>query len=203
MRNCGTFAGVNLQSMGSIFLIGYMGSGKTSVGKRLARKLGLQFIDMDCFIENRYRKTVSQLFAEKGEDEFREIERNVLTEISGFENVVVATGGGLPCFYDNMDRMNASGLTVYLKVSEKELAERLNANKRNRPLIKDKNKEEIQRFIAETLARREFFYNQASVIFETERLSTRSDVADTTAHLILRMEKWTGRDGARPQYVKN
>ena len=152
------------------FLIGYMGSGKTTVGKQLARKLNLQFIDMDLFIENRYHKSISVIFEEKGEDGFREIERKALHEIIDFENVVISTGGGLPCFFDNMEVMNQVGTTIYLKVSVEELTERLRTGKQQRPLIKDKTQEEVKDYITENLAKREEFYNRATFIFETDDL---------------------------------
>jgi len=151
-----------------IFLIGYMGSGKTTVGKQLAKELDLPFIDMDVFIENRYHKSISAIFEEKGEAGFREIERKALFEIIEFENVVISTGGGLPCFFDNMDVMNQAGTTIYLKVSVKELAKRLKNGKQKRPLIKDKSQEEIKDFITENLEKREKFYNKATFIFETD-----------------------------------
>lgn len=152
------------------FLVGYMGSGKTTVGKQLAGKLNLQFMDMDMFIENRYRKSVSAIFEEKGEAAFREIERKVLRELLDFENVVISTGGGTPCFFDNMDLMNQSGITVYLKVSVDELAERLKNSKQKRPLIKDKDSEEMKDYIAANLEKREQFYNRAAFIFESNDL---------------------------------
>ena len=158
-----------------IFLIGYMGSGKTTVGKQLAKKLNLQFIDMDLFIENRYRKSISAIFEEKGEAGFREIERKALHEITDFENVVISTGGGLPCFFDNIDVMNQAGTTIYLKVSVDELAERLKNTKQKRPLIKDKNPEEMKDFITENLTKREGFYNQATVIFDSDYLFSNED----------------------------
>ncbi|MDR1610443.1 MAG: shikimate kinase [Candidatus Symbiothrix sp.] len=154
------------------FLIGYMGSGKTTVGKHLAKKLNLQFIDMDLFIENRYHKNISDIFKEKGESAFREIERKALLEIIDFENVVISTGGGLPCFFDNIDMMNQSGITIYLKVSIEELEKRLRTGKQKRPLIKDKNQGEIKDFIAANLAKREEFYNKATFIFESDDLSS-------------------------------
>jgi len=152
------------------FLIGYMGSGKTTVGKQLAKKLNLQFVDMDLFIENRYHKSISAIFEEKGEDGFREIERKALHEIIDFENIVISTGGGLPCFFDNMDVMNQAGTTIYLKVSVEELMNRLRNGKQKRPLIKDKNSEEIKDFIAVNLEKREEFYNQATFILESDDL---------------------------------
>ena len=174
-----------MRIMERFFLVGYMGSGKTTIGKLLAKELNLHFTDMDLFIENRYRKTISRLFAEKGESGFREIERTALEEVSEFENSVISTGGGLPCFYDNMELMNASGITIYLKVPEEVLAERLDAMKHNRPLIKDKNKEEIQAFIAESLEKRQSFYHQAHLTFDAEQLRTRSDVKQIVTNLIL------------------
>jgi len=147
-----------------------MGSGKTTVGKQLAKKLNLQFIDMDLFIENRHHKRISAIFEEKGEAGFREIERKTLHEIIDFENVVISTGGGLPCFFDNMEVMNQAGTTIYLKVSVEELANRLRTGKQQRPLIKDKNQEEIKNFITVNLEEREKFYNQATFIFETDAL---------------------------------
>ncbi|MDR0768309.1 MAG: shikimate kinase [Dysgonamonadaceae bacterium] len=167
-----------------IFLIGYMGSGKTTVGKQLAKKLNLQFIDMDLFIENRYRKRISDIFEEKGEATFRELERKILLEIKDFENVVISTGGGLPCFFDNMDIMNQSGTTVYLKASVEKLTERLKTGKQKRPLIKDKDSEEMKNFIAANLAMREEFYNKATFIVESNDLFSSENVTDKISLLI-------------------
>ncbi len=161
-----------------------MGSGKTTIGKSLSKALNLQFVDLDLFIENRHRKTVGQLFAEKGETEFREIERRALEEVAGFENIIISTGGGAPCFFDNIDLMNRLGTTIYLKVSESELANRLIHMKHNRPLIKDKNQEELEIFISETLQKREIFYNQAKVVFDAEQLLDENDVDNTVANLV-------------------
>ena len=94
--------------MKRVFLVGYMGAGKTTVGKELAKLAGLSFIDLDYYIEGRYHKAVSQIFAERGEEAFREIERNMLHEVAEFEDVLISTGGGAPCFFDNMEFMNAS-----------------------------------------------------------------------------------------------
>ena len=88
--------------MKRIFLVGYMGAGKTTIGKVLSKMVGLTFIDLDYYIEGRFRKTVSQLFAERGEEGFRTIEHNLLHEVAEFEDVLISTGGGTPCFFDNM-----------------------------------------------------------------------------------------------------
>jgi shikimate kinase len=178
--------------MRKIFLIGYMGAGKTTIGKRLSEKLDLQFIDMDLFIENRYRKKISEIFAEKGEEGFREIEKNTLQEVAQFENVVISTGGGAPCFFDNMEVMNRSGQTIYLKVSVDELAMRLIKSKNSRPLIQSKNWEEVKKYIAENLAKRETWYNQASVIFNVEKIATHQDInymVESLSSQIIQMQK--------------
>lgn len=99
-----------------IFLTGYMGAGKTTLGKAFARKMNVPFVDLDWYIEERFHKTVGELFTERGETGFRELERNMLHEVAEFENVVISTGGGAPCFFDNMEFMNRVGKTVFLDV---------------------------------------------------------------------------------------
>ncbi|SHI41598.1 shikimate kinase [Tangfeifania diversioriginum] len=144
-----------------IYLIGYMGCGKSTMGKRLANHAGLQFVDMDHYIEKRNCKTVPQLFDEFGEEGFRKRERKALEELSEFTDVVIATGGGAPCFFDNIDLMNRTGKTIYLNIDPKILASRLLKSKTERPLIKGKSKEELIDFIDETLKKRDVFYKQA------------------------------------------
>jgi len=144
-----------------IYLIGYMGSGKSTLGRKLANKLGLQFVDMDHYIEQRNCKTIPQLFSEEGEEVFREKERQALEELSEFTDLVIATGGGAPCFFDNMDLMNRTGKTIYLDIHPKILAHRLKHSKTERPLIKGKSEAELIRFIDETLEKRNRFYKQA------------------------------------------
>lgn len=156
--------------MTRILLTGYMGAGKTTLGRALAAKLGLTFIDLDCYIEERFRKTISHIFAEKGEDGFRDIERRMLHEVSEFENVVISTGGGTPCFFDNIDYMNSKGTTVYLEVPIEILFTRLSIARKQRPLIKDKNDEELRAFIAEQIAKREPYYTKAQYRFEADKL---------------------------------
>lgn len=144
-----------------IILIGYMGSGKTTVGRALARELGVPFYDLDWYIESRMRKKVPQIFAEKGEEGFRKIEHNMLHEVAEFENVVMSCGGGTPCFFDNMDYMNQQAMTVYLKADVDVLYDHLRMGRTERPLIKGKESEELRAFIAEQLAQREAFYKKA------------------------------------------
>jgi len=149
--------------MERIFLIGYMGSGKTTMGKMLAQKMNFVFVDMDAMIEEKYHKTVSQIFAEMGQDKFREIERQCLHEAAEFQNTIIATGGGAPCFFDNMEFMNSKGLTIYLKMTPQQLATRLESSKAGkRPLLADRKGEELRKFIEEGLSTREPFYNLAA-----------------------------------------
>ena len=118
-----------------IIMIGYMGAGKTTVGRQLALALGCSFYDLDWYIEMRYHRTVAQIFAERGEEGFRELERNMLHEVAEFENIVLSCGGGTPCFFDNMEYMNQQGETIYLNASPAVLKEHLQMGKSVRPLI--------------------------------------------------------------------
>ena len=153
--------------MSRIFLIGYMGSGKTTIGKLLAKRLGYSFVDMDSRIEEKQFKSISAIFEELGEEQFRLLEQRTLHEVAEFENIIIATGGGAPCFFDNMMYMNAQGKTVYIKLSPHQLAIRLESSKANkRPLLDNRKGQELYQFIADGLAKREPFYNQASLIVE-------------------------------------
>ena len=169
--------------MKRIFLIGYMGAGKTTVGKMLSKQLGLSFIDLDHYIEGRYHKTVGQLFAERGEEAFRDVERRMLREVAMFEDILVSTGGGAPCLFDNMEFMNGAGQTVYLKVSVGELAKRLELCKTTRPVLKGRSGDELKTFIAESLEKREPFYSKASIIFNAEEMMTDQDVQNISKTL--------------------
>lgn len=164
--------------MRRVFLVGYMGAGKTTVGRLLAKRAGLTFIDLDHYIEGRYHKAVPAIFAEKGEEAFRDMERRMLHEVAEFEDVLISTGGGSPCFFDNMAFMNTHGTTVYLKVSVEELANRLEVCKQNRPVLKNRSGEELRAFIRENLEKRLPFYSQASVIFDAEKMLTEHDACE-------------------------
>ena len=165
--------------MTRIFLIGYMGAGKTTLGRALAKELNIQFIDLDNYIEERLCKSVSQIFAEKGETGFRDIERRMLHEAGEFENVIISTGGGTPCFFDNIEYMNAQGTTVYLDVPVERLHIRLSIAKAKRPLIKDKNDEELMAFITEQLAKRAPHYCKAQYSFRADRLEDTMQVKES------------------------
>ncbi|MBP3229996.1 MAG: shikimate kinase [Prevotella sp.] len=151
-----------------IIIIGYMGAGKTTVGRALSRELGIPFYDLDWYIESRMRKTVKQLFDERGEEGFRRIERNMLHEVAEFENVIVSCGGGTPCFFDNMEYMNQQGQTVYLQASPEVLYGHLLMGKSVRPLLLGKTREELLVFIKEQLKQREPYYSQARHILNVD-----------------------------------
>lgn len=162
--------------MKRIFLIGYMGSGKTTVGKRLANSLSLSFIDLDDFIQNKYRKTIAEIFSEVGEDEFRKLERKALIEVSEIEDVVISTGGGAPCYFDNIDLMNSKGITVYIEAEPEELASRLLVSKSVRPIISGKSEDELIPFIREHLSKRECYYKKAKIVYHTESMITKDEI---------------------------
>ncbi len=141
-----------------------MGSGKTTIGKIVAEQLGMQFIDTDDFIESKMEKTVAEIFSEFGEEKFREIERENLLKVSEIENAIISTGGGAPCFFNNMDEMNARGTTIYINLSTAELAARLKTtNLKKRPILANLGNDELEEFIASAIAKREFYYNQAQL----------------------------------------
>lgn len=165
--------------MTRILLIGFMAAGKTTLGKALARDLGLQFIDLDHYIENRYHSTVSQLFADRGEEGFRQIERNMLHEVTEFEDVIIATGGGTPCFYDNMEYMNSKGITVFLKASVDVIYTRLTIARVQRPLVKGKTADELRQYIADMLEMRSPYYIRAHHTFCADYLENTQQVSDS------------------------
>ncbi len=166
-----------------IFLIGYMGAGKTTVGKALSKELDIAFYDLDWYIESRRHKTVSQIFAEQGEEGFRHIERNMLHEVAEFEDVIISCGGGTPCFFDNIDYMNRQGEVVYLRCEPEVLRKHLTMGKTERPLIKGKSPEELVDFIKEQLGRREPFYNKAQHVIDVSLMDNYEKIKITIGKL--------------------
>lgn len=150
-------------NLGLIFLIGFMGCGKTTLGRKLASRLGYAFMDLDDIFEAKAGMTIAEYFSAFGEDAFRKLESEVLKLTEYPENAVVSTGGGLPCFFDNMDWMNAHGKTVYIKLSPKTLADRLQNEKDQRPVLRDHGKDLVG-FITGKLGERDRFYEQAAII---------------------------------------
>lgn len=169
--------------MQRIILIGYMGAGKTTVGKALAKELDMFFYDLDWYIESRMRKTVKQLFDERGEEGFRLIEHNMLHEVAEFENIILSCGGGTPCFYDNMDYMNAQGQTVYLKATPEVLYGHLKIGKSVRPLLLNKTPEEVQTFIRGQLAHREQYYSRARHTLDVNLMDNYEKIKISVAEL--------------------
>ena len=144
-----------------------MGSGKSSLGKILAHKLNYTFIDLDDIIEEKAEKKITDIFKDNGEQTFREIEQECLVKTFSFINTVIATGGGTPCFFNNMEMMNQNGISVYLKISSGILASRLLENPGERPLLaKYKSKQDLKNYIDSLLNDREIFYNKSKLIVE-------------------------------------
>ena len=147
--------------MKRIIIIGYMGAGKTTVGYALSKLTGWIFYDLDWYIENRMRKSVSELF----------------------ENVIISCGGGTPCFYNNIDYMNEQGETIYLKASPEVLFKHIKMTRVPRPLLKDKSPEEVKEFIKEQIAYREPFYLKAKHVFDINLLDTREEIIASASRL--------------------
>ncbi len=141
-----------------------MGAGKTTLGKKIAKKMNLPFIDSDREIEKRHQKSIGDIFTENGESFFRTLETEYITSLQNKEEFVLATGGGMPCFGKNMELLNELGTTFYLERSSKELANRLFNAKTRRPLIEGMEQEELLSFIEERLSMREEYYKSAQVV---------------------------------------
>ena len=169
--------------MRRIILVGYMGSGKTTVGKALSKATGMMFYDLDWYIESRMRKSVSQIFAERGEEGFRKIEYNMLHEVAEFEDVIISCGGGTPCFFDNMDYLNQQGDVVYLKATPETLYKHLLMAKMERPLLKGKSSEELIAYITEHLKERSQFYEKARHILDVNVLDEYDKIQSSVASL--------------------
>ena len=157
--------------MSLIFLVGFMGCGKTTMGRKLAATLGYQFIDLDHALEAHAGMPIPGYFSTHGEDEVRKLESTILKETPYPENAIVSTGGGLPCFFDNMDWMNAHGQSVYMKLTPKALASRLEHAKTPRPVLQGKHGDELVEFITAKLAEREGYYLEANHIIDGIDLS--------------------------------
>ena len=140
-----------------------MGSGKSSIGRMLAVKLAWEFSDLDDIITERTGKSIPDLFAQHGEDTFRLVEASAIYSTTHQEKVVIATGGGAPCFHDSMNIMNSSGLTIYLECTVSCLTDRILQDQTRRPLIEGKNKEELLDFIGHHLQSRKNIYEQSKI----------------------------------------
>ena len=149
-----------------IYIIGFMGSGKSTAGKKLASLLGWTFVDLDKSIEEFAGKSIPEIFEQDGETVFRQIETKILRNLNSLKNTVISTGGGTPCYNDNMEYMLGTGLTLYLKLTPGQLKSRLSKSNGERPLIKDLGPRELQSFIEKKLADRERWYDRSDIIIE-------------------------------------
>ncbi len=166
-----------------IILLGYMGAGKTTVGKALSKDLGMMFYDLDWYIENRMHMTVKEIFDERGEEGFRKIESNMLHEVAEFEDVIISCGGGTPCFFDNMDYMNRQGETIYLKATPDVLYKHLKMGRTVRPLLLNKTPDEVREFVGKQLAERETYYNKAKHILDVNLMDNFEKIKITVAEV--------------------
>ena len=160
-----------------------MGSGKTTVGRALAKEIGMPFYDLDWYIESRMRKKISQIFAERGEEGFRKIECNMLHEVAEFEDVVISYGGGTPCFFDNIDYLNQQAQVVYLRCEPEVLHKHLLMGKGDRPLLKGKTPDELITFIRQQLESREPYYNKARYTLDVSLMDNTEKIKITIEKL--------------------
>ena len=153
----------------SLYLVGFMGSGKTFIGERLAKTLLYDFIDADAFLEKKTGQSITEIFEKNGEHYFRELEHTILCELKEKHGCIISTGGGAPCFYDNMEIMNANGITVYLKVRPDIIVKRISEQRSHRPLLKNfEDDDEFLVFVKNKIAERGKFYSQARFIIDAD-----------------------------------
>lgn len=155
-----------------ISLIGYMGSGKSTTGKDLAKALGFEFIDLDDFIEQKYQTKISDIFKKEGELGFRKKEREALKEILTTTNIVLSLGGGTPVYYDNMEEIVKNSISIFMRVQLPQLVKRLENRKETRPLIAHLSNEEMTEFIAKHLFERNQYYEKAKYTISITTQST-------------------------------
>jgi shikimate kinase len=153
------------------FIIGFKSSGKTTFGSKLATRLNMDFIDMDEYIERKYNSSVPELFTKEGEESFRRKEWKVLTEMVKKDNIVVSTGGGAACHCDNMSLMEKYGDTVYIKVDDETLVNRLKKLTADRPVVKGKSMTELRAYITGMKEKCEHHYLRAKYILENENIA--------------------------------
>ncbi len=156
--------------MNRIYIVGYMGAGKTTAARRLAQRLGWEVVDTDALFEEKYKISVSDFFTKYDEPRYRKLESEVLKETENIENVVVSTGGGTACYFDNMDWMNQHGLTVFLRISPQSAVDRVLHSRHKRPLVDGKSEQELTDFVSLHYASRLPFYEQAKITVKAEDL---------------------------------
>ncbi len=149
--------------MSRIYLIGFMGVGKSTAGRKLASKLGWQYIDIDKVFEEKYKLGIDAFFIKYGEELFRKLENDILKSTFELDNYVISTGGGTPCFMDGMKQINENGISVYLKMNEQAILSRLVKSKQRRPLVSNKPEVDLLDFINAKLRERDPIYSQAMI----------------------------------------
>jgi shikimate kinase len=154
-----------------IVLVGFSGAGKSTIAKKIAAQLHFSVLDTDIMLEEKYKISIFDIFEKYGEKAFRRLEYNTLTEALQQENVVIATGGGTPCFFDAMKLINETAYSIYIEMHPKSLTQRLLYAKKARPLTKNKTEPELFSYISEQLAIREPFYKQAHHIIKGENFN--------------------------------
>lgn len=165
-----------------IYLLGFKNSGKTTTGKKLAKKLNLNFLDLDELIERNDGRTVPEIYSEDGEAAFRDKEKRALEQTANMDNQIISTGGGVPRFFDNMDFMLKNGTTIYLKLDEDTLVGRLRIAAKSRPILKGKNDEEIRQYVQDLLLNHEHFYLRAKFVVDAKNLAPDELVARVIAN---------------------
>ena len=156
--------------MHRIVVLGFMGSGKTTIGKQLAENLQIPFLDSDHIIAEKAGMSINEIFAAMGEQAFRRMEEKVIEDLSALPEFVLAVGGGMPAIPGVMERLNQLGTTVYLEVSRYELLRRLLKDRSQRPLLKDKTEIELKEYIDQLYHARQSFYLKASLVLQNDAL---------------------------------
>ncbi len=156
--------------MNRIYIVGYMGAGKTTAARRLAQRLGWDVVDTDAMFEEKYKISVCDFFNKYDEALYRKLESEVLKSTESLDNVVISTGGGTACYFDNMEWMNHHGTTVFLRISQAAVVDRLLHAKRKRPLAEGKSEEELKDFVNMHYTSRMPFYEQAQITVKSEDL---------------------------------
>ncbi len=170
-----------------ISILGYMGSGKSTIGRQLANQIGLDFVDLDQKIEKDQNKSISELFSTQGHIKFRKIEKHTLDKILiENENFVLALGGGTPAYYDNIDVINQHSISIYLRVQLPTLIERLNLQKENRPMISHLDPDDMPEFVAKHFFERKVFYENAQLIIDVRQKTENEIVEEIIQHLQLK-----------------
>ncbi len=170
----------------NLILVGYMGCGKSSVGKRLANRMGFRFVDLDTHIEEYANASISDIYKSNGEEDFRRLETHVLSKVIKEKDIVLATGGGTPCFSNNMEVLLDNGYVVYLELDAKKLKRRLFKGKSKRPIIEGVEEDDLYDFISDHLEQRVPFYKQAHLTLNADKINAK--VLDEIKNKVLGME---------------